>query len=333
MSQFSQEAVGGKHRRRPSLRRPLILVPVGLFMACAGLWCWNELTSSDPVRLIRHGSVSERRQATIDLQEVSDNTDVDRVLAVLVSAMEDKDVAVRSMAEDALAAVAAEILRRPTRTPVEQKWTEQRLAVTIQMLTRGLSDPEPTVRVEAACAFGVLAQTKKLDLPPQLIAALSDVSSSVRREAAKAFKGVQLTVDVVPALIKAYDRALKSERELIGQNEISAALGRIAPGSALAPSAVAILIRALDSNHDWVRYGAAQALGILVRMPPGPCLDYATLNKTLSHTSELPPPPLARRSKRHPYPTTRTQRTIAEASTRKSNHVRERIAHLSASCE
>jgi hypothetical protein len=47
------------------------LVPVGLLMTCGGLWFWNELTSDDPVRLIRTGSVSERQKAASDLAGVT----------------------------------------------------------------------------------------------------------------------------------------------------------------------------------------------------------------------------------------------------------------------
>ena len=42
---------------------------------------------------------------------------------------------------------------------------------------------------------------------------------------------------------------------------ISDAIGRIAPKSASAADAIAILIRALDSRDEWVRRGAAEALG------------------------------------------------------------------------
>jgi len=373
MGHSSQEDAGGEHRRRLGLRLPLILAAVVLALTFAGSWIWIELRSSDPVRLIRLGSVAERQKAATDLAAVTENTDVDRVIAALRSAMEDNDVVVRCAAAQALAGVAAEILRRPARSPAEQKRAEQKVAVAIRTLTKGLSDPEPAVRASAASGFGLLAPTSKMDLPPELFAALSDDSSSVRQAAATALKEVQLTTGVVPALIKAlgsrdpevrfraaellgrvgptaesavpallatlkepfdlekskhsrsvawswdpacgaakalgrisggrevitglvemlssdvaertssaaeglgnlgpaavaavppliaaYDKALNSQQQRIGQSAIAAALGRIAPKSASAPGAVAILIRALDAKGWSVRLGAVQALG------------------------------------------------------------------------
>ncbi len=68
-------------------------------------------------------------------------------------------------------------------------------------------------------------------------------------------------VAAVPQLIAAYDRVLKSNQHVIGQMSISDAIGRIAPKSASAADAIAILIRALDSGDEWVRRGAVEALG------------------------------------------------------------------------
>jgi hypothetical protein len=64
----------------------------------------------------------------------------------------------------------------------------------------------------------------------------------------------------LPSLIAAYDEVLRSKRHVIDQIAIPEALGRIAPKSASAPAAIAILIRALDSQ-DWsVRVGAVLSL-------------------------------------------------------------------------
>jgi hypothetical protein len=55
---------------------------------------------------------------------------------------------------------------------------------------------------------------------------------------------------------------LTTERDAIGQNEVTKAIGRIAHRLDSIPRAVAILILALDSR-DWVvRRGAAQVAGL-----------------------------------------------------------------------
>jgi HEAT repeat protein len=67
-------------------------------------------------------------------------------------------------------------------------------------------------------------------------------------------------VAAVPALISAYNKALGTHHTMT-QVAIPMALGRIAPNSAAAPNAVAVLIRALDSKDPSVRLGAVEALG------------------------------------------------------------------------
>ncbi|MFI5455793.1 MAG: HEAT repeat domain-containing protein [Isosphaerales bacterium] len=267
MGHSSQEGAGGEHGRRLSLGRLLILAAVVLSMTFAGLWIWDGLTSSDPVRLIRSGSVTERQKAASDLGGADEDTDVDRVMTALVSAMEDTDVVVRSTAAQDLAGVAAEVLRRPARTPAEQKSAEQKVAVAIRTLTKGLSDPEPTIRASAVFGFGLLGQSSKMDLPPELIAALSDESSSVRQATAKALKAVQLTPGVVPALIEALG---SRDREV--RFHAAEILERVGPGAEPAvPALLATMKEPFDLEESkrtrdiawrWdPACGAAKALG------------------------------------------------------------------------
>ena len=187
-----------------SRRLALLLgLMVCLFMTWGGLTIWDNLTCSDPVRLILLGSVSERRKAAYDLQVVTEDTDIERVMAVLVRASEDRDVEVRAAAAASLSVLASEIVRRPDRTPAEQGWTKRRLDVATRALTRGLSDPEPAVRASAVRGFGELGKSGKVALPPELFAALNDETSSVRQATFEALGAIQLTPAAVPTLIEA----------------------------------------------------------------------------------------------------------------------------------
>jgi HEAT repeat protein len=359
---------------RSSRRLALLLgLMVCLFMTWGGLTIWDNLPRRDPVRLILLGSVSERRKAAQDLQVVTEDTDIEKVMAVLVRASEDRDVEVRAEAAASLSVLASEIVRRPDRTPAEQGWTKRRQDVATRALPRGLSEPEPPVRASVVRGLGELVKSGKVDLPPELFAALNDETSYVRQATFKALGAVQLTpaavptliealgsrdqevrcqaawllgrlgpeaesavpallailkqsfdlqerkstrpvdrtgdpacaaaralgqigaseeaiaslaamlssdvpervscaalalgdlgpraVAAVPRLIAAYDKVLKSKQHVIDQMSISDAIGRIAPKSASAPDAVAILVRALNSGNEWVRRGAVQALG------------------------------------------------------------------------
>jgi len=252
MKHSSQEGVGGEHGRRLGLRSPLILAAFVVLMTFAALWIWNELRSRDPVRLIRLGSVAERQKAATDLAVADKDTDIDGVMAALISAMEDKDVVVRCATAQALPGVAAEVLRRPARTPAEQKRAEQQVAVAIRTLTKGLSDPEPVVRASAAWGFGLLGKSSKFDQPPEMIAALSDESSSVRQAAAKALKEAQLTGNVVPALIKALGC-----RDQENRFQAAELLGRVGPG---AESAVPALLATLKEPFDLEKSKRAHAV-------------------------------------------------------------------------
>ena len=360
----------GKSRRLALLLGLLVC----LFMIWGGSSIWDNLTfRGDPVRLILRGSVYERRKAVRDLNLVTKDTDIESVMAVLVRASEDTDVEVRTTAAVSLSLLVSEILRRPDRTPAEQGRTKRRLDVATRALTKGMSDPEPAVRSAVVGGLGALGTSGNVAVPPELLAALMDETSSVRQATINALNAVKLTsaavptliealgsrdrevrfhaawllgrigpeakkavpallatlkepfdlqegnrarvfdgsrdlacvaakalgqigasedvvaslarmlrshvpervscaalalgnlgpraVAAVPSLIAAYDRVLKSKQHDASHMSISYVIGRIAPQSASAPDAVAILVRALDSGDEWVRLGAVQALG------------------------------------------------------------------------
>ena len=152
-----------------SRRLTLLLgLMVCLFTTWGGLAIWDSLTYSDPFRLIILGSVSERRKAAYNLQVLTEDTDIERVLAVLVRALEDRDVEVRATAAASLSAVASQIVLRPDRTLAEKDRIKRRLDVATRTLTRGLSDPEAAVRLSAVLGFGELGKSGKVAPPPEL---------------------------------------------------------------------------------------------------------------------------------------------------------------------
>lgn len=199
----------------------LLGLTVCLFMTWAGLRIWDKLTYSNPVRLILLGSVSERRKAASDLKVVTEDTDVEGVMDVLVRASEDKDVDVRTAAAESLSVLVSEILRRPERTHAERERAKRRLDVATRKLTRGLFVPEPAVRASVIWGFGALGKSGKVELPPELFAALGDETSSVRQATFKALAAVQLTPAAVPTLIKALNSRDREVRfhaaELLGR--------------------------------------------------------------------------------------------------------------------
>jgi HEAT repeat protein len=89
----------------------------------------------------------------------------------------------------------------------------------------------------------------------------SDVAERVSAAADGLGKMGPRAVAAVPQLIAAFDRAQQPGQHMIGQITISRSLGLIAPKTASAPDAIAILTKALDSGDVWVRLGSAQALG------------------------------------------------------------------------
>ncbi len=198
---------------RSSQRLALLLgLMVCLFTTWGGLRIWDNWTRSDPVRVVLVGGVPERRKAAYDLRSVTADRDIEKAMAVLAPASEDKDVEVRVAAVASLSGLASEIVRRPDRTPAEQDWTKRRLEVATGALTRAISDPEPAVRVSAVLGFGELAKGGKVALPPEVVAALKDDSKSVRQATFEALGAVRLTTPAVPTLIEALGSRDREDR-------------------------------------------------------------------------------------------------------------------------
>jgi HEAT repeat protein len=112
----------------------------------------------------------------------------------------------------------------------------------------------------AAIALGQIGPT------PETIAGLTTMlASDVPERTSSAASGLAklgpAAGPTVPALIRAYDRVLKSEKPFLGQSAIALALGRLGPHSEAPADSIAILTRGLDSKQTWVRLGAAAALG------------------------------------------------------------------------
>ncbi len=197
-----ENGVTAKYRRQIGRIAAVLAVSAALIVTVAGLWIRHLRAVRDPVHLIKYGTAFERLQATADLGVLDEGRDVDRVMAALVVAIDDGEIVLRSAAEESLGSLVAQVLiRSGANTPDAQVQTVRRLSLAIRKLSRGLSDPEPTIRASAAIGLGQLASTTEVDLPPELVAALHDESPQVRNVVVKALSSAQLTASVVPALI------------------------------------------------------------------------------------------------------------------------------------
>ncbi len=213
-----------------------------LFVTWVGFRFWDNLSRSDPIRLIRRGNVTERRRAARDLLVVTARTDIDAVIAALVRASDDIDAEVRSAAAESLGAVVSALAVRRDRTPEEQKLTKRQVDVANRTLSKGLSDPDPMVRASVVWGFGALGKNIEVDLPPELFAALGDESRSVRRATVKALHTLELTPAAVPSLIEAL---LNRDREV--RFHAAEILGTLGPAASKAvPTLLAILREPFD---------------------------------------------------------------------------------------
>ena len=93
-------------------------------------------TNNDPVRLIHKGTAVERQKAALELREVADAMDIDKVITSLVGAVDDTDIVARSIAAESLSRVVHEMLRRPASTPAEQTEYDERVAAAVRALTK-----------------------------------------------------------------------------------------------------------------------------------------------------------------------------------------------------
>lgn len=242
MSHVAPERRAGEGCRQLGVWRPLFVVAICFFVGWTVFLVRQAGTKNDPLRLIDRGTVAERRTAALDLGQVTESADIDRVMTALIAAMEDTDAIVRSVAADSLSGAVCEALRRPAATPAEKSKNHERVALAVRAFTRALADPEPTVRTSAVWELGLLGKMLPLDLPPKMIAALGDESSSVRSAAATALRAAQLTIGVVPSLMKALE---SPDREVRYQAAIL--LGRVGPA---AESAVPALLAVLKEPFD-----------------------------------------------------------------------------------
>jgi HEAT repeat protein len=252
-------------------RRPALLVGLMacLFMTWAGFRIWE--TRYDPVWLILHGNVDERRRAARDLSAVNASTDIDEVMAALIRASDDKDAGVRASAAECLGKTVSSMASSPHSSAAEAKMSEQRVDIARRTLLKSLSDQDPLVRASAARSYGAIGTKFRVILPPDLVAALlRDKSISVRQAALQALKEVQLTPDAVPRLVEALQSA---DREIrFNAAEILGRLGAVA--SSAVPSLLATLKEPFDleeqkKSRDAAWYGdpacaAAKAVAQIV---------------------------------------------------------------------
>ncbi len=254
MGHDPDERTSGQLQRQLGMRRSVLVAAVVLFGSFAGLKAWEKLAVGDPVRLIRSGSTAEKGNAARELSVIDETTNVDRVMAALVGAVDDDDAEVRSLAEFSLFSVVSAVLRRPARTLADQKRTEQQVTVATRTFTKCLSDPAASIRELAAVQFGLLAQQTQLDAPPELIAALRDMTPAVQLAAVRALREFPLTASVVPPLIESLvsrDRTIR-----VATAEL---LGKLGPQ---AESAVPALLALLNEPFDMKTIERSRAIGL-----------------------------------------------------------------------
>ena len=93
----------------------LLAVAAASIVTAAGFWIWHLRSVSDPVHLIAHGTPFERLQAAADLGILKEDTDVDRVVAALIGAMDGGEIVLRSASEESLGFLTAQVLSRSGR--------------------------------------------------------------------------------------------------------------------------------------------------------------------------------------------------------------------------
>ena len=121
-----------------------------LFMTWAGFSIWDSLTRHDPVWLILHGNVDERRSAARNLIALNASTDIYAVMAALIRASDDKDAEVRASAAECLGKTVSSMSSSPYPSAADADMSEQRVDIAGRTLLKSLSDQDPLVRASAA---------------------------------------------------------------------------------------------------------------------------------------------------------------------------------------
>src|SRR5262249_28606782 len=86
----------GKSRLRTGVRALLALVASCTFLAWVGSTVWDNLDRNESLRLIRSGTVEERRLAAGNLRLVRQDSEIERAIAALIGALGDEDAHVRA---------------------------------------------------------------------------------------------------------------------------------------------------------------------------------------------------------------------------------------------
>ncbi len=246
MGSTGESHASGTVRRRIALAALFLVVLAASIVTGAGLWIRHIRMVRHPLYLIIHGSYFERLQAAADLGVLREDTDIDRVMAALLGAIDDGEIVLRSASEEALGSLLAQSLGRPGKgTAADGEQDRRRLVLAIRKLNEGLSDPEASIRASAANGLGFIGKAAAFDLPPELARALADESPIVRQAATKALKDSQHSASVVPALKSVL--ASPDQRSRFLATEILARAGPAAKSAI--PDLLALLSEPFDLNR------------------------------------------------------------------------------------
>jgi HEAT repeat protein len=275
---------GGKEFFQVGLRGVLALIASCALITWAWLRLSDSLESNESLRLIRAGTVSQRRTAAGNLRSETGDQEVQRAFSALVDALRDDDAEVRGMAAQSLAVLVNQLQGRPAITPSEALLLKTRIDTTVQGLVKLLADPDVAVRVAASQGLGSMVRSgrssptaeqleamtdesnavrraaaleawgsRDVPIPPELAAMLADPSAAVRTAAARALARFPTALDeTIPTLLLMIENDEPAVRR-----SCMTALDATWPAPPLVPT----LVAALGSREREVRSQAATLLG------------------------------------------------------------------------
>jgi HEAT repeat protein len=153
----------GKSRLRTGVKGFLALVASCAFLGWFGSTLWDNLERNESLRLIRSGTVDERRLAAGNLRLVTRDREIDGAIAAPSEALGDEDAQVRAEAVISLASLVRQSRDQGT-VLAEPGRLEQRVEVATRGLIPVLSDSDPSVR--AAAVIGLAAMARGVAPPP-----------------------------------------------------------------------------------------------------------------------------------------------------------------------